>query len=123
MDREQLKAIIGDTSEYDESKEDTLRRWFRDAYSKRMRWVMVGVYLGYALCLIPAVFSVIAFFTTDDTRCQILCAAIFLFCSHWIGFMSVFGWVMMQRPRLNREIKRLELRIAETTEMIKALGS
>jgi len=118
MDRRQIEAILDDSSQYDESREDSLRQWFRDGFSRRMRWVALGVNLGYCLCLVPAVLAAIWFFCTDDTRIQILCAVVFLFCSHWIGFLSVFAWVMMQRPRLHREIKRLELRIAEATEWI-----
>jgi len=123
MDREQIKAIIDNSSKYDESKEGTVRVWLQDAYSKRMRWVLLNVCVCYFICGLPALLSAIGFFITNETKYQILCAAVFLFCSHWIGFVSVFGWVMMQGPRINREIKRLELRIAESIEMIKALDS
>lgn len=122
MKREQLRAIIDSPLEYDESKEDTIRRWLQDAYGKRMRWVMLCVYVSYLCCLVLAIYSAFAFFSTDDTKYEIVYAVVFLFSSHWIGFVSVFGWVMMQRPRLNREITRLELRIAESIEMIKSLN-
>jgi hypothetical protein len=46
-------------------------------------------------------------------------ATIFICCCLGIGFIKAFGWVMMQRPRINREIKRLELRIAELNQTIK----
>jgi hypothetical protein len=36
-----------------------------------------------------------------------------------MGFESVFAWVMMQRPRISRERKRLEVCIAELIETIK----
>jgi hypothetical protein len=36
-----------------------------------------------------------------------------------MGSESVFAWVMMQRPRISRERKRLELCIAELIETIK----
>ena len=120
MDREQLKSIVESTTEYDETREDTIRAWLRDAYCKRMRWVTLGVNIGYLLLVVPIVISVVIFFRTDNTTHQIACAVVFVSCSHWIGFLSVFGWVMMQRPRLNREVKRLELRIAESIEMLKS---
>jgi hypothetical protein len=117
MNDEQIKKII--EGNYDESKEDSLRSWFKDAYSKKMRWVMVCIYIQYIILLALAVFSAVQFFRADLTRYQIMYAAIFILSSHWMGFVSVFGWVMLQRPRIGREIKRLELRIAELTETLK----
>jgi hypothetical protein len=116
MDREQLKKIIDSPESYDETREETVYAWFRDAYSKRMRWVMVCVYVQYIILLVPIVYCAIAFFRTDQVRSQILHATIFLFGNLWMGFISVFGWVMLQRPNISREIKRLELRINELAE-------
>ncbi|MHC4727102.1 MAG: DUF6768 family protein [Planctomycetota bacterium] len=115
MDKEQIRKIIDSPQEYDESKEDTMRSWFRDGWSKRMRWITFGVCVSYIVLLVPIIISVIQFFRTEEIKYQIMYAAIFLFCSHWIGFESVFAWVMMQRPR----ISRLEFRIAELIETIK----
>ena len=119
MDKEQIKKIIDSPPEYDESKEDTMLQWFIDGYSKRMRWVTFGVCIFYFILLVPMIYSAILFFRIDQVRDQIMYAVIFLFCSHWMAFESVFAWVMMQRPRINREIKRLELRIAELNETVK----
>ncbi|MFB0552949.1 MAG: DUF6768 family protein [Phycisphaerae bacterium] len=115
MDKEQVKKIIDNPPEYDESKEDTLRLWFKDFYSKRMCWVTVCVYVQYIVYSALGLFSAIQFFRTDQIQYQMMYAVIFLCCSNWIGFASVFGWVMMQRPR----ISRLEFRIAELIETIK----
>ncbi|HUU16481.1 MAG TPA: DUF6768 family protein [Sedimentisphaerales bacterium] len=119
MDKEQIKKIIDSPPEYDESKEDTMRSWFKDAYSKKMRWVINCVYAQYIILSILIVCCVKEFFITGQTRYQIMHAAIVVCCSHWLGFISVFAWVMLQRPRNKREINRLELRIAELIETIK----
>jgi len=120
MDKEQIKKIVDSPIEYDESKEDTLRSWFRDCYSKRMRWVLIGIFVQYTVLAAVAVFCAVKFFRTDQTQYQIMHAAIIILCSEWIGFVSVYGWVMMQRPRNMREIHRLELRIAELIETLKS---
>ena len=117
MDDEDIKKIIDDI--YDESKEDTALSWLRDCYSKKMRWVMINLYVSWFILLVPIIISIIQFFRADQTRYQIMYAAIFVCCNLWIGFVSVFGWVMMQRPRISREIKRLELRIVELGESVK----
>ena len=120
MDKEQIKKIVDSPPEYDESKEDTMLQWFIDGYSKRMRWVVIGVYAQYLILSALIIFSAIKFFIADQTRYQIMHAAIVVCCSHWLGFMSVFAWVMMQRPSISRKIKRLELSIAELTEAVKS---
>lgn len=118
MDREQISRMINDPDAYDESKEETVYAWFHDAYSRRMRWVMICVYAQYIILLVPIVYSAIAFFKADQIRSQILHATVFLFCNLWMGFISVFGWVMLQRPTIRREFKRLELRVVELTEAL-----
>ena len=119
MDKEQIKKIIDNPPEYDESKEDTMRSWFKDAYSKKMRWVIICVYVQYIILSALIVFGAIKFFITDQPRYQIMHAAIVICCSHWLGFISVFAWVMLQRPHNKRELNRLEFRIAELIETIK----
>ena len=80
--------------------------------------MIITVNVVYVLLMIPIIYCVIKFFRVDQAKDQIMYATIFLFCNIWIGFGSVFGWVMMQRPNLNREIKRLELRVAELSESV-----
>lgn len=116
MNEEDIKKMLEDT--YDESKEDTARSWIRDCYSKKMRWVMINLYVSWFILLVPIIISIIQFFRTDQTGYQIMYAAIVVCCSHWFGFVGVFSCVMMQRPRISREIKRLELRIAELNEVV-----
>ena len=119
MDKEQIKKIIDSPPEYDESKEVTMRSWLGDLYSKKMRLVVLNVFVSYFFCLVPLIFSAIKFFRTDHVKYQIMYAAIVVCCSHWLGFSSVYAWVIMQRPSISRKIKRLELRIAELNETVK----
>jgi len=75
---------------YDESKEDSIMSMARDFYSRKI-----------------------------ETQLQIMYAAIFVPCVLGIGFMKVFAWEMIHRNSIKREIKRLELRIAELSQIIK----
>lgn len=119
MDKEQIKKIIVSPPEYDESKEVTMRSWLSDLYSKRMHMVLLSAFVSYVFCLVPLIFSAIKFFKADLARYQIMYAAIVVCCSHWLGFASVYVWVMMQRPSITRKIKKLELRLAELNETVK----
>ena len=37
----------------------------------------------------------------------------------WIGSMKIFAWEMIHRNSIRREIKRLELRIAELSQIVR----
>lgn len=119
MNEEEIKKIIDDQGKYDESKESSMCSYVRDMYSKKMLWVVLNVFIMYFICLVLMIFCAFKFFQTDQTRYQIMYAAIFICCNAWMGFVSVFAWVMVQRPSISRGIKRLELRIAELTETVK----
>ncbi|MHC4487481.1 MAG: DUF6768 family protein [Planctomycetota bacterium] len=117
MNDEDIKRIIEDN--YDESQEVTLRSYLGDFYSKRMRLVVLNVFIMYSICLVLMIFCAFKFFQTDQARYQIMYAAIFICCNAWMGFVSVFAWVMVQRPSISRKIKRLELRIAKLNQTVK----
>jgi len=117
MNDEQLKKIIEDT--YDESKEDTYRAMLRDFFSKKMRWFTINFYVWSIFFMAVAIISAIQFFRTNQTKFQIMYAAIFICCSLSVGFCKSVAFVMVSRHNIKREIKRLELRIAELNETVK----
>ena len=117
MNEEEIRKMLEDT--YDDSKEDSYRAMVRDFFSERMRWVMITVYAWFFIFMVPIIISIIFFFMTDQTKYQIMYATIFVCCTLCIGFLKVLAWVMLQRHSIKREIKRLELRIAELTQTIK----
>jgi len=119
MDKEQIKKIIDSSEEYDESQEVTRRSWLRDAFSKRMRLVFIYVNVTYLIISVLIIFCAIKFFMADQIKSQIMYATLFICCCIWCDLVSIWGCVMMQRPSITREIKRLELRIAELTDTIK----
>jgi uncharacterized membrane protein YbjE (DUF340 family) len=117
MDEEQIKKIIEDT--YDESKEDSIMSMARDFYSRKMWSTAAVVWIWAIIFFVGAFFSAHQFFATDETQLQIMYAAIFVPCVLGIGFMKVFAWEMIHRNSIKREIKRLELRIAELSQIVK----
>ena len=118
MNEEEIKRIIDDQGTYDESIESSMSSYLRDIYSKKMLWVIINVCVCYFVCLVLMIFCAFKFFRTDQTTYQIMYAAIFICCNAWMGFVSVFAWVMVQRPSISRGIKRLELRIVELAETV-----
>jgi hypothetical protein len=117
MNEEDIKKIIDDT--YDDSREDTLLSMVGQLYSQKMFPSMI-VHGIYSLpFIVGAVFCGIKFFQTDLTQYQIMYAAIFVCCVEFCIFSKSKYWQMLYKMNISREIKRLELRIAELSETVK----
>ena len=52
-----------------------------DFFSKKMRWVMINLYVWSFFFMALAIISAVQFFRTDQTKSQIMYAAIFICCS------------------------------------------
>ena len=119
MDKEQIRRIIDGPLEYDESREDSLLSMTGQLYSAKMMPSML-VHFVYSLPFMAgAIFCGIKFFDTDQVQFQIMYATIFACCIQFMVFSKNKYWQMLHRHNINREIKRLELRIAELNETVK----
>ena len=58
--------------------------------------------------------------SAKQTKHQIMYAVIFGLFVEGIALMKIFAWQMLARNSVKREIKRLELRIAELNEAVKS---
>lgn len=117
MNDEQIKKILEDT--YDESRENTLRSMLKEFYNRKMFSVVILVWVGAIIFIAGAVYCGIEFFKTDQTRYQIMFAAIFICCWQVVGQMKSFAWLMIHKNSIKREIKRLEFRIVELSDIMK----
>jgi len=117
MNNEQIKKMLEDT--YNDSKEGTLRSMLGDFYNKKMTSIIILVWIEFLIILALAIFSGIKFFETDQAGSQIMYAAIFICCIQFFVLIKVFALHMISKNSIKREIKRLEIRIAELNETVK----
>ena len=75
MSNEQIRKIIEDS--YDDSKEETLRAIGRDFYSRSFRSAAIFAWAWSIAFIALAVYSAMQFFKADQTRGQIMYAAMF----------------------------------------------
>jgi hypothetical protein len=92
------------------SKEGNICSMLHDFYNKNMLSVIVLVWFWAIIFIGGAVYCGIQFFKADQTRDQIMYAVIFVCC--WQG-------ITIHRNAIARQIKRLELRIAERDQTTK----
>jgi hypothetical protein len=111
MDDEKIGQMSGDG--HGDSREDTLGSMLSEFYSRKMTATAILVWGFGVLFLAAAVYSAVAFFRTAETGHQITYATIFISSFFGVGLMKVFAWQMMHRNSIKREIKRLELQVAQ----------
>lgn len=117
MNDEPIKKIVEEP--YDVSKEDTLCSMLKDFYNRKMLSIIILVWAYFLVFLALAIFSGIKFFKTDQTMYQIMYAVIFVCCIQFFTLIKIFAWQMIHKISLRREIKRLELTIAELNQTVK----
>ncbi|MHC4463238.1 MAG: DUF6768 family protein [Planctomycetota bacterium] len=118
MNDEQIKKIIDSPEEYDDTKEESYISWAKFWFKSSQRWAIILVFAHFFFFLALAILSGILFLITDSTKYQIMYAAFFV-CLVLIAYLiKVFAWVMVSRNSIKREIKRLELRIAELAKLL-----
>ena len=117
MMQEQIDKMMEDN--YDMSSGETLREMIGVFYGKRMRTIAIIVWFWGLLFMALIIFAAIKFAYSADTKMQIMYAAFFV--SGWIGIgvCKEMAWSMINKNLLGREIKRLELRIAELSKIVK----
>lgn len=118
MNEKQIQKIITDT--YEESKEDTLRGMIGDFYNRKNSSSIALVWVFAIIIILLSVYCGTAFFKAEDTRMQIMYATIFIVLMESLNIIKIFAWLIVHRNGIKREIKRLELRIAELNETVKS---
>jgi len=106
MNDEQTQKIIEDTCV--ESKEDTFCTMAKDLYNKKNLATLIWVWANGLVFLALAIFSCIKFFQAEQSKYQIMYAAIFICCIQVIILAKIVCWQTMHKNSLRREIKELQ---------------
>ncbi|MHC4557839.1 MAG: DUF6768 family protein, partial [Planctomycetota bacterium] len=89
MDNEEIKNNVGDTR--NELKEDSIWSMASDFYSRKMLPVVILIWIWAIIFFAGAVFCGVKFYKTDQTKSQIMFAALFVCCFQGICLMKNLG--------------------------------
>ena len=117
MNDEQIKKIIDGT--YEEPRADTIWSMVGDFYNRRMLSMVIFIWVWGLVIMAVTIFSGIRFLAVEQTKSQIMFAAIFICGCQFIALMKIFAWQLIHRNGIKRDIKRLEIHIAELSEAVK----
>ena len=121
MKNEKTEAMIDEI--YDASKEHTLLSMVGELYSRRMLPNMLVHGAHSLVFFVGAVYCGIKFFDTQQAQFQLMYAAVFICCVHVIFLRKVIYWQILHKNSVGREVKRLEVRIVELTQMVGEMKS
>lgn len=113
LDDDIRKALANGEASYDLDREEGLFRQWAGIYRGKMRWMAIIATIECVVFMVLIVLAVIEFFQTDDTKWQIFYATGILLLAGLLLLVKLWGWGQMNRYSIQREIKRLELRILE----------
>lgn len=104
----------------DPDHEPSMRTQIAETFRGRFRWLAWLATFSRIVFVILAVITATQFFRVDGTRELIAYATLFLICVVASAFIKLWYWMLLIKNSVIREIKRLELQIAELT---RELGS
>lgn len=113
LDDDIRKALDNGDATYDLDREEGVFRQMAALYRGKLRWLAVVAMVESIVFTVLIVLAAIAFFRTDDPRWQLFYATAILLLGMLLLLIKLWGWMQMNRYAVQREIKRLELRILE----------
>jgi len=103
---------------HDAQQEMTLREMVASTFRGRQRWMAVVAWLDMLVFTGVSVLAALMFFRSETTRDFIMWATVFLTCASIIVLVKMWYWMAMNRNAVQREVKRLELRLADLVEKL-----
>ena len=119
MESEEMRKIMDNIPEYDDSREEDFGSLVTDLYrsTRSTQGVLIWAYCIFFFVL--GIASAVFFFFVDETKYQIMLAALFLFFMQRAALVKTMAWQRIHRNSVKREIKRLEIQIAGLSQIVK----
>lgn len=114
---EEIRRALGDENAiYDLEREEGVFRQMAALFHGKMRWMAIVAMVYGVGVIVLMVLAAIQFFRTDDVKWQVFYGVGFLVMGQLLQLVKVWGWLQMTRYTLQRDIKRLELRLLAASE-------
>ena len=91
-----------------------------ETFRGRLRWVNVLAFSGTIVILGVLVVAAFQFFQAESVRAMIAWATGFLWGVMWIVMLKIWFYVEVNKNSITREIKRLELQLANLSRQLGA---
>ena len=99
-------------------EEQGIREMVVDSFRGKARWLVTVVFVTIPAFVLVAVVAAVQFFQVETVNEMIAWACAFMFCWIAIGMMKVWFWMELSKNTVIREVKRVELQIAQLTNRL-----
>lgn len=115
LDNDIRKAMAAESNAlaYDDDREEGLREMMAGSFRGKTRWMVAVAWVESLVFFGLAIFAAVKFFSVDGVWEWIFYATLFLTTSMAMVLVKLWYWMLMNRNSIQREIKRLELRVLE----------
>jgi len=117
---DKLKRALENGKPIEFDREESLRQMMVQTFRSRLRWMVVFLWVeGVAVC-VAAVWAGVGLYRAQETKPVVVYATVLIISAIFFVLVKVVGWQWMSKYSLMREIKRLELQIAELAKQSRA---
>ena len=113
LDNDIRKVLAADENHYDLEREQGVFSQMAGLYHGKLRWMAILATIESIVFTVLIVLAAIEFFQADETKWQIFYATGILLLALMLLLVKLWGWMQINRNAIQRELKRLELRILE----------
>jgi hypothetical protein len=120
-DDQNLKNVVTDAENggaYDADRETALREMLVSSFRGQLKWGTLITWGCMAVFAAIAVVAGVQFFVVPGVREMILWATIFAVAMGMICVVKLWYWMLVGRKATERELKRLELRVADLAQKV-----
>ncbi len=112
---ELIREALGDADSrtFDDFGTQSMVALLGETFRGRNRWWAIGGVAANLLLFAGAVVSGVRFIRADDERTMLLWGAAMLLCFGAVTGIKIWYWLEMNRLAITREVKRLELQVAQ----------
>ncbi len=90
-----------------------------DSFRGKTLWLVTLVFVAIAAFVVLAILAAVQFFQVEPVKEMIAWACAFMFCLIAIAIMKVWYWMELNKNTVIREVKRVELQIAQLTNRLR----
>lgn len=113
LDDDIRKVLANNEASYDLDREEGVFQQMAGIFRGKMRWMAIVATIESIVFVVLIVLAAVEFTQADDTKGQIFYATAIVLMGMLLLLVKLWGWMQMNRYSIQREIKRLELRILE----------
>ncbi|MEN8145415.1 MAG: DUF6768 family protein [Gemmatimonadota bacterium] len=120
-----IREALGqeDAELFEQLGEQSLLQKQIQVFRSQSAWMTAGMLIVGIAFMALGIYAAIRLYHAPDMREMIIWLAVFFFSYTTILGMKLWDWMEIERASVTREIKRLELRIAQLASALRETGS